>query len=246
MSWEAPPPVLPPLGDTVHVWGARLDLPDGELTRLEHLLSDDERARASRLQRPADRRRFVAAHGILRRVLSTYTGLEPAGITLVAGPHGKPALQPAASAAIRFNMSHAGSVAAFAIASAREVGVDVEAPDRALRGDAIARRYFPEQEAATLGDLREEERAGAFLRSWVCKEAFAKALGVGLAALDVRGFALVTAAGESARLEGTTDAARQALAGWTLFELPPLYGLPAALVVQGTGCLPRFWLFGGV
>lgn len=244
--WQPAPPQPPPLAGEVHVWGASLELPDAELTRLEPLLSAEERARADRFRRPADRRRFLAAHGMLRTLLGAYLDLDPGAVVLGEGVNGKPFLHsPAGKPSIRFNLTHTASVAAVAFSAEREVGIDLESSERSYRDNAIAERYFPPSEAARLRALPEPERGLAFLRSWVCKEAFAKARGSGLANLDVHTIAVSLPLGGQASFEGVTEAARQALAGWTLLELPRLHGCPGALVVDGSGWTPRFWLWQG-
>lgn len=255
-SW-APGPQDPPWpGEEVHVWGARLDLDDAALARMEVVLAPDERLRANRFHRERDRRRFVAAHGILRALLGGYLERDPASVAFIHGARGKPALDPsmeppASPAAsldkpgrLHFNISHSGTIAAIAVAAGREVGVDLESPDRALRNDSIVARYFPPEEAARLHTMPHEDRAAAFLRSWVCKEAFAKALGLGLAALDVRTIQLMTAGG-AVRLEGTTEAARELIHGWALQELPPLEGCPGAVVSAGGNRELRLWRWTG-
>src|SRR5688572_20682109 len=66
-----PPPLAP---SAVHVWRIRLD-PPGTLKDAWDLLSDEERGRAARFVQEQHRRRFVAAHGALRRIVAGYTGL---------------------------------------------------------------------------------------------------------------------------------------------------------------------------
>jgi len=243
-SWVEAPAQLPSLSDAVHVWGARLDAPEPELWRLESVLSAEEVARADRFHRDLDRRRFVAAHGILRLVLGRYLLEDPARIRMEGTPGEKPALA-APGSGLRFNLAHAADVVAIAIADGREVGIDVESAERAIRGHVIGARYFPEEEQADLRALPEAERGAAFLRSWVCKEAFAKATGRGLSGIDVRGIRFNPASAPRAPLEGVTPDARRALAPWMAIELPPLHGCPGALVAEGTGWSAALWLWTG-
>src|SRR5262245_35272750 len=55
-----------------HVSSASLDQPADMVAKLATLLSPDECQRAERFHRPTDRRRFVAARGILRKIISAY------------------------------------------------------------------------------------------------------------------------------------------------------------------------------
>ena len=61
------------------------------------------------------------------------------------------------------------------------VGVDVEHEGRIVAALDLARRFFTPREAAELSSLPPEQQRTAFLRLWTLKEAFLKALGVGLA-----------------------------------------------------------------
>lgn len=172
----------------VHVWRASLALAAGPISELERTLSSDERARADRFLRPTPRGRYVAARGLLRRILAAYAGLDPASLRFAYGPHGKPSLAPGQGAGtLRFNLSHSEDLALYAIAAGREVGVDVERIRPAFDGARIAREFFSTAEAATLAALPPAARTEAFFACWTRKEAYSKARGEGLA-LDPRSF----------------------------------------------------------
>src|ERR1043165_1474200 len=94
----------------VDVWGLNLDQPESPFEELESLLSADEIARASRFRFDRDRLRFIAARGLLRRVLARYCERDAAQLAFSYSPHGKPALQSNAHH-IRFNLSHSDGLA---------------------------------------------------------------------------------------------------------------------------------------
>src|SRR5688572_2440890 len=73
--WRRAEPADPPplASNAVHVWRVRLD-PSGSRNDAWNLLSDEERSRAGRFVHEHHRRRFVAAHGALRRIVAGYTG----------------------------------------------------------------------------------------------------------------------------------------------------------------------------
>ena len=73
--------------DSVHVW--RASTPGIRLEEFEEILSGEEQDRAERFYFERDRRAFIACRGMLRRLISLYTGEDAARIRLVAGPHGK-------------------------------------------------------------------------------------------------------------------------------------------------------------
>lgn len=158
--------------EEVHVWRVRTDVPCDAAS-----LDASERARAARLLREEDRLRFTAAHVALRALLGRVLGTEPGEVRFVEGPHGKPSL--ASGGPIRFNLSHSGDLALVAVASGRELGVDLERHGPVAIED-LAARYFSEAEARALAALPPDARRPAFFRCWSRKEAFLKACGSGM------------------------------------------------------------------
>jgi 4'-phosphopantetheinyl transferase len=174
--WQ-PGPARPHLdADAVDVWSVDLAA-GGSLAPL----SEDERARAARFVRDEDGRRWANARAALRQLLAAYTDTDPRALRFAEGPHGKPALADPALAEPRFNLSHSRDLALVAVASGREVGVDVELPRRAVDHVAIARRVLTAGDAdriAAIADPGERERA--FLQAWVRWEAVLKCRGTGI------------------------------------------------------------------
>ncbi|MBV9659331.1 MAG: 4'-phosphopantetheinyl transferase superfamily protein [Verrucomicrobia bacterium] len=228
---------------TVQIWQAALDVvSDAQLAALTPSLDAPERQRAARFQFERDRRRFVAARGILRGLLGRALDVPPAALTFDYGPQGKPTLAARFSAAVPscaaagqqpqgelcFNVSHSGGWALFALAWNRAVGIDLEAGERlAARHPAelarLAARILSARELALWQTLPVTLRRAAFLRAWTRKEAYAKATGAGIfAALD--------------RVEVALDPAPSLSfpdGAWLLHDLPaPASGYAAALAVE--------------
>jgi len=149
-----------------------------EMARCAGILTDDERARAARYRRDADRAGFIVARARLRAVLGRACGLAPAELRFAYGAHGKPWLP--AHPALRFNLTHAGEVGLVAVATGCEVGVDVEATNRRGDLDAVAATFFSSAERLALAGLAGSARSAAILRCWCRKEAYLKARGDGL------------------------------------------------------------------
>ena len=129
-----------------------------------------------RLQRPKG-----AGREPLLALLAGYLGVAPGEVRLVAGEHGRPALDPVHGGVLDFNWSHSGEQALVALARGIAPGIDLE--QRRTRANAleIAQRFFTAEEAGWLGTLDETERRTAFLELWTAREAVLKALGRGLA-----------------------------------------------------------------
>lgn len=230
--WE-PAPQRPQLrGEAVHVWLAALTRPSGEVEALQHLLSEDEQQRAARFHFPRDRASFIVARATLRKILGLYVGFSPGLLRFGYNAFGKPELVGAAGeTGIRFNLSHAGGLALYAVAAGRDVGVDIEAVRESVACEELAESFFSRQETAVLLALPPDERRRAFFECWARKEAYIKGRGEGLS-LPLDSFDVSLAPGVPAALLATRDE-RPGAANWSLRELAPIPGYTAAVAVEG-------------
>lgn len=164
----------------VVVHGLRLERePTATTGRLLALLSVDERDRAATMQGLA-RHHFVHGRALLRSVLASRTGTDPARLSLANGPNGKPALaRPEGAPA--FNVAHSAGHVVAAVADVEAVGVDVE-PVRPVPA-RVARRALGAATMDELATLRPEDRDIAVIHHWVVREACAKALALTVAAV---------------------------------------------------------------
>ncbi len=204
--------------DEVHLWQARLDLDQRELAALESILSMDERERADRFRLDRDRARYAAARGWLRRLIARYLDVDAAAVAFGAGAFGKPELTHPAASWLRFNVAHSADLAVYAVASQRRVGVDVERVRADFPVDAVANRFLSSEEQLALTALPPDRRSGAFFDMWVRREAYLKALGVGLGGTDPDGVAPANPRAE-----------------WVLTVFDAGDGFAAAVAVEGCG-----------
>ncbi|WOB44562.1 4'-phosphopantetheinyl transferase superfamily protein [Thermoleptolyngbya oregonensis NK1-22] len=177
---------LKPLAPTdVHLWLVNIEGGAEALPLLEQTLSPDEQARATKFRQKSDRARFIIGRGILRHLLSRYTGLAPSAICFSYNSYGKPALMSSPSAALplQFNLSHSGRLVLYGFTQEHPIGVDLE-QHRPLDVLALARSVFSESERAVLNPLPPAEQLTQFLQLWTCKEAYVKATGRGLSGLE--------------------------------------------------------------
>ena len=172
-------PQLPP--NEVHIWWAHLDLPAPRLRNLEETLARDEQARGERFRFERDRNRFIAARGILREILGYYLAMEPHSIRFDYGRHGKPRLAEGNSSSdTEFSLSHSQGVALYGFCRDHKIGVDVEYMRDFPDMDLIAKRFFSYNENEGLRAANAQKKTETFFRYWTQKEAFVKAIGVGL------------------------------------------------------------------
>lgn len=216
----------------LHVW--RVPIPASPPQRLEECLSEEEMTRYRRFLSPRKAVEFAAARVALRGILGRYLGMPPASIPIAQEVFGKPILGKDIphGADFQFNLSHCAHLALVAVARHRRVGVDVEREEPARPMQALARRFFAPRESAALDALKPELYVEAFYRCWTAKEAYVKAVGMGLH-LPLDRFAVEVNPESPLRLlEGGDENAH-----WTFHELPVGPGLKAACVVEGEGLL---------
>jgi len=155
----------------VHLWRVPLDGPFDA-----GILSPDERERAARFRVPLLHDRYCAGRCALRVILGRYLNTPPQSIAFEYNEHGKPLL----GLSIHFNLSHAGSQMLLGATRERMIGVDIETRNRRTESESIARRFFSPHEVEQLMTYPIHERGAAFLRCWVRKEAYVKAIGTGI------------------------------------------------------------------
>jgi 4'-phosphopantetheinyl transferase len=160
--------------------------------RALHALPPDERQRAARFVFPKDRIGFVAAHSLLRHTLSDYEDVPAAAWAFTTNRYGKPApADQQVATNLRFNLAHTQGLVACAVCRGVDVGIDVESLEPRFDPLDLARQYFSQSEVASLHACPEEDRHTRFIEHWTLKEAYVKAIGVGLShPLGAFGFVL--------------------------------------------------------
>lgn len=122
----------------------------------------------------ADRRRSVAAWLLLRQMLAE-RGLDADSLPVGENEFGKPAFD--SSLGVHFSISHAGGRVMVAVDD-RPVGCDVE--KIAPFDEAVARECLTDEELARVKRASPGlDRDREFIRLWVRKEAYVKAVGCG-------------------------------------------------------------------
>jgi 4'-phosphopantetheinyl transferase len=177
----------------IHLWLMRTDMIDDALQNaLIDRLDTRERQAYQRLGQNRDRTLYSAAHALKRYALSqtaslTGPAINPGQWRFAENPNGKPFLsEPLDRRDLQFNLSHTPGLVAIAIAQGLALGLDVEWLDPTHANLDVASAFaHPTEMSALKPDA--PDFIDQFYRLWTCKEALAKALGLGLA-LDVRRF----------------------------------------------------------
>lgn len=185
------------MSNVVQVWQIPLDVSDNTVSSYFSCLSNDEQAKANRFRFDKDRRRYIVARGSLRHLLSHQLGPSPADIEFCYGDYGKPSIQAPRQHSIlaksvlakesigedvpytfHFNLSHSGEMALCALGNQQKVGVDIEYMKPIKRLESMMERCFSASEQQ---QIRSADRPfQSFLQHWTCKEAYLKAIGLGL------------------------------------------------------------------
>lgn len=165
----------------IHVWQVSTGPASGSTEKLRPIVSPEEWERAGRFHFEKDRRAFLFCRGLLRSLLSLYTGAPASRMEFAFGPQGKPSLKSPGTNSPGFNASHSGERVILAFAAGREVGVDVELKRLDVNFAALARSSFSALERSAVVALPPAEQADLFYEYWTCKEACIKADGRGLA-----------------------------------------------------------------
>jgi len=159
---------------------------------LERMLDAEERERAGRFRFERDRDTYVAAHALVRGMLSGLVRRHPSEWRFAASAHGKPELVPGAAVPpLYFNISHTRGLVAVAMTMENDVGLDVETLEAGRLSMDLASRFFAATEVDYLHQLPAERRQEALFAFWTLKEAYIKAVGLGLSVpLDAFSFVL--------------------------------------------------------
>jgi 4'-phosphopantetheinyl transferase len=183
--------------------------------------AEQQRASNIRLDRP--RRAFVVGRLLLRATVAGIAGVAPEDVGIDLEPAGRPVLTGELSN-YRVSIAHSGSYVVAGVAN-QQFGVDVEQLRQSAPSPRLMARVCSPDELRLLESMTDADRAAAFTKVWARKEAYAKAIGIGI------GFGLrsvtVGVAGPKT-VSGTGD--------WQVADLDIGLGCAAAVVAQGS-----FW-----
>ena len=205
---EAGLPLLQQLESEVHVWLATPEaITDPEqLACYAAMLSSEERARQQRFHFEKDRHSFLISHALVRKVLSAYVDVGPADWQFSAGRHGRPEIAgPAGVPALRFNLTHTAGLSGCLVSLDADCGIDAELITR--RGDLqrVAGKMFADSERDTLKKLDGRAFLEQFFIFWTLREAYCKALGVGIG-FSKKDYAFATGSDGRVRISFDTPA----------------------------------------
>lgn len=149
---------------------------EGNATR--DLLPGPETESYLRIRHPALRRQFVASRRLVKHAAGAVLGVEPYELEVARSPGGKPYLRGYEELAV--SIAHTDGLLVAALGLRGPVGADAERSDRRLDGTPLGVSFCTPAELAAVGRLPASERNAALTGLWTLKEAYTKALGVGM------------------------------------------------------------------
>jgi phosphopantetheinyl transferase len=157
-----------------------------------------------------------------QQLIARFMGVAPADLAIVRSGDGKPLL--ASPARLYFNASYGRRWSLLVLSRGGELGCDVEDRLAADDHEKLSPIVLHANEQTCIAALPPRDRAAAFARCWVRKEAILKAGGTGFRedprCIDVR---------------ATVQSANAPILGWQLHELPSA-PVPLAVCSRDQAC----------
>ncbi|OEJ36374.1 4'-phosphopantetheinyl transferase family protein [Streptomyces agglomeratus] len=211
-------------------------------TLATYWLDEREQEIAGRFLFERDRRQYLVAHVLVRRVLALETGIPEAEAIIWRSSRGRPFLQapvgglPRGGNTLDFNLSHANAYHLLGVARDRRIGVDIERLDRGEQAlAAISETFAPAERDWIAAAVPGRPRDRRVLRLWTLKEAYSKARGLGLG-LSFDSFTFTLA--EDRGVLDFRPPADDSAARWRFLEIEPAPEVVAAVAVEVDGGRP--------
>jgi 4'-phosphopantetheinyl transferase len=141
-------------------------------------LTTPEQRRANDIGLERPRRSFVVGRLLLRSTVARIAGVRPEEVVIEVEPSGRPVLTGAFSHYF-VSIAHSGSHVVVAVAN-EQIGVDVEELRQSATSPQLMARVCSPDELRLLENMNEDDRAVGFMKVWTRKEAYGKAIGIGI------------------------------------------------------------------
>nr|WP_223206427.1 4'-phosphopantetheinyl transferase superfamily protein [Streptomyces xanthii] len=145
--------------------------------RLRALLGRDW-ARFLELTHPDVRTRFASSRVLLKFAAAAALHVPPQAVELGYTHTGRPFLR--GYDGVHISLSHTDELLLVGLATGGVIGVDAERADRRLYGPGLGRHLCTPHEVTEIEAMPEEDRNPALVRLWTLKEAYSKAIGLGM------------------------------------------------------------------
>ncbi len=130
------------------------------------------------LTHPDVRTRFASSRVLLKFAAAVALRVPPQAVELGYTGTGRPYLR--GYDGVHISLSHTDDLLLVGLATGGVIGVDAERSDRALYGPGLGRHLCTPHEVERIEALPRHERDPALVRLWTLKEAYSKAIGLGM------------------------------------------------------------------
>ena len=160
----------------VHIWCIQWNELLDYWEKHKKVLNLQELEKAERFYFYEDRMRYLAGKVLSKQLLMQY--LDEEEIVFFTHKLGKTYHKPITGKQnIEFNISHSGNMLLAAFARNMDIGVDVQEMAECQDYRKIAKNFFAPSEAEYIEKRKDET---LFFRFWAAKEAYLKAIGIGI------------------------------------------------------------------
>lgn len=169
------------LADKIHFLYTSLKQPEYVIRNCYDNLPKFEKESIDRYKIKTIKDRQILAKGLLYIALGYYLERDPQNIEIEFNEFGKPFLTGISNdKMIFFNMSHSNDLAVYAFAKDRNIGVDVEQIKQISDIEGVIDLCFSESEKVWFNKIPFDNKNEVFYKIWTSKEAYIKAIGMGL------------------------------------------------------------------
>ncbi|MFT5823364.1 MAG: 4'-phosphopantetheinyl transferase [Crocinitomix sp.] len=163
--------------EAIQIWSIPLDANEKFRAACLNALGEVGRERISFFKFKQVQESYIISQGGLRLLLSYYLGIEPQDIQIGRLSKGKPISID--NPTLRFNMSNSGRKVVYAFSLDEEIGIDLERIREMSDLDELIEKNYNRYEQNYINKL-PEKRLYRFFKFWTIKEAYLKAIGVGM------------------------------------------------------------------
>ncbi|NOQ73374.1 MAG: 4'-phosphopantetheinyl transferase superfamily protein [Crocinitomix sp.] len=161
----------------IQIWSIPLDANEKFRAACLNALGEKGRERISFFKFKQVQESYIISQGGLRLLLSYYLGIPGEEVQLGRLSKGKPFSID--NPTLRFNMSNSGRKVVYAFSMDEEIGLDLERIREMSDLDELIEKNYNSYEQNYINKL-PEKRLYRFFKFWTIKEAYLKAIGVGM------------------------------------------------------------------
>lgn len=163
--------------DDIQIWSISLDSNEKFRDACLNALGEKGRERINYFKFKQVQESYIISQGGLRLLLSHYLNIPADKIQIGKLSKGKP--YSIDNPKLRFNMSNSGRRVVYAFSMDEEIGIDLERLRELSDLDELIEKNYNSYERDYINKL-PEQRSYRFFKFWTIKEAYLKAIGVGM------------------------------------------------------------------